>query len=197
MEREREKKRLEWWSRGVIFHINNQSNNIILTRGTYNLLRGKEVSEFYPTISPGNQERMIVKGSGAFSRGQLHCYLVYELALKNQERMPIMKNQRAFLAIEASSEASSKKYTVSVVAFMVKNSQFTGDLDDIDWLHMDLLRHHIIRNKRIFRFNINGRLLGIFVELEDKSPSCIKVELRSIRKYVKYTPVFHRTNAFA
>jgi hypothetical protein len=194
---EEEEKRSYWRGREVEFYIDNQTNSIILARGTYNLLKGKEVNDFCPTIYPGNLKRITVKASGGLSSGQLHCYLVYELVLKGQERMPIMKNQRAYIAVETSSEASSKKLTVSVVVFMVKSSQFTGDSNDVDRLHKDLLQYHIIRNRRISRFNINGRLLEMFVELVDASPVCINIRLKSIRKYIKYGPVFHRINEFA
>jgi hypothetical protein len=189
-------KQLYWKGQKVELYIDNQSENITLTRGTYNVLRGKDVRDFYPTIPPGDQFRTIIKGSGKFSK-RLRCYLVYELVLKGQERKPIMKNQRVFIAVEVYSETSSTKCTVSAVAFIVKSSRFACDIDDVDWLHKDLLRHHIVQDWKTFEFDINGRLLEMFVGLVDKTPTRICVRLRSIREYIKYTPVFHRANAFA
>jgi hypothetical protein len=193
---EEEKKLLEWKGQKVEFYIDNQSNNIILTRGTYTLLKGKDMFNFRQVISPGTQERIVVKGLGIL-RKQLHCYLVYELVLQGRERMPMIKNQRAFIAAEVYSETSSKKLTVSVVVFMVKSSQFTGDSGDVGRLHKDLLQYRIIQDEEIFRFNINDQMLEMAVNLRDTNPTCIEVLLRSIRKYIRHDPVFHRTNEFA
>jgi hypothetical protein len=134
-----------------------------------------------------------------YPKRRIRCYLVYELVLKGQERMPIMKNQRTFIAAEVYSRTFSKKPTVSAVVFMVKSSRFTGDNDDVDWLHDDILRHHIIQGgiEKSFKFNINGRLLQMNVTLNDANPTRVNIVLRSDREYVRYTPIFHRTNAFA
>jgi hypothetical protein len=189
-------RQLRWRGQEVVFHIDNQSEDIVLIRGTYNLLEGKKIYNFCPVILPGHEEKMNVKASSIL-RKQLRCYLIYELVLKNQDRMPIMKNQRVFLAVEVYSETSSAERTTSAVVFAVKSSRFTGDNDDADWLHKDLLRHHVIQDKKIFRFNINGRWLEMVVNIEGKDPARIKVELKSIDEYIKYGPVFHRANAFA
>jgi hypothetical protein len=117
--------------------------------------------------------------------------------LKGQERMPVMKTQRAFIAAEVYSATLSKECTTSAVVFMVKSSRFTGDINDVDWLHKDLLRHHIVQGARTFEFNINGRLLEMVVEVGDGKSTSINVKLRETRKYIEYIPVFHRVNSFA
>jgi hypothetical protein len=103
------KKPLEWKGKEVEFLIDNQNKTIILTRGTRSLLKGKEVSKFYSAISPDDQQRMEVKAKDILRRGRIRYYLVYELVSKGQERMPMLKNQRAFLAAEVYSETFSKK----------------------------------------------------------------------------------------
>jgi hypothetical protein len=192
-----EHKQRFWKGREVVFHIDNQTNNIILTRGTYTLLKGKEVCNFHSTISPDSQKKMIIKALGILRRGQLHCYLVYELVLRGQERMPIMKNQRAFLAVEVYSEMFSKKCTASAALFTVKSSRFTGDSDGIERLHKDLLQYHIIQDRKTIRSNINGQIVEMIASLKDANPTRINIDLRNIRNHVEYGPVFHRANAFA
>jgi hypothetical protein len=80
---------------------------------------------------------------------------------------------------------------------MAKSGRFTGDKSDVEWLHDDLLRHHVVQGIRTFKFNINGRLLQMNVTHEDTDITRIKIELRDDREYTKYAPVFHRANAFA
>jgi hypothetical protein len=192
-----EEKPLDWKGREVEFHIDNQTEDIVLTRGTYNLLKGREYCKNRPVIFPGKQHRAIIKASNMFSKGKIRCYLVYELVLKDQERIPIMKNQRAFIAVEVYSEQSSTKCTVSAVVFMVKSSRFTGNIDNVDWLHKDLLQYHVVEGRKTFKFNINGRLLEMNVELEDTSAVRVNVGMKSISEHIKYAPVFHRANTFA
>jgi hypothetical protein len=111
--------------------------------------------------------------------------------------MPMMKNQRAHIAVEVYSATLSTKCTASAAVFMVKSSRFTGDKCDVDWLHKDILRHRIIQNTKDFKFNINGLLLEMVVTFNDTNPTRISIELKNIREYIKYAPVFHRANAFA
>jgi hypothetical protein len=174
-----EERRPEQRDKEVELYIINQSEDVILVRGTYNLSKGNDIRDFCPPISFGNLYRTIVKSSSILPNGPIQCYSTYELVLRGQERMPIMGNHHAFLAIEASSEALSTKCTASAVIFTVKSSRFTGSIKNVGWLRNHLLRNRIIEGEKTFKFNINGRLLEIIVSLD---LTRILVKLRSIRR---------------
>jgi hypothetical protein len=125
---------------------------------------------------------MTIEPPGMFSREQTQYCLVYELVLRSQKRMPIMKNHHAFLAIEISFETSSKNRMVSAVIFTAKNNQFTGNINDVDWLRNYFLRHRIVEGEKTLKFNINGRLLELAVSPGDADSTYVEVELKSIKR---------------
>jgi hypothetical protein len=129
--------------------------------------------------------------------GRIRCYLIYELVRDGHERMPIMRNYRTFLAVEVFSTTITNTCTASATLFMVKSSRFTGEIDDVEWLHTDILKHHRVENGTSFKYNLAGQVLRLDVDFQPDRQARIKIVLREIDEHYKYGPAFHRANSFA
>jgi hypothetical protein len=125
------------------------------------------------------------------------CYLMCELVRDGQERLPMMRNYRTFLAIEVFSAAVINTCTVLAAVFMVKSSRFTGEMDDAEWLHDDILRYHYVKNGFSFKCNLAGQVLQLDVNFQPDRRAEIKIVLKEIDEHYEYGPVFHRANSFA
>jgi hypothetical protein len=167
-----------------------------LQRGTCNILKGKEDGHFSAAIRPGRSLTMTVKAS-KWGMGKVRCYLIYELVRDKHERMPLMRNYRTFLAIEVYNMTITNTRTASATVFMVKSRRFTGEMDDVEWLHNDVLKHHCVKNNTSFKYNLAGRVLKLDVDFQPDKQAKIKVVLSETDELHKYGPVFHRANSFA
>jgi hypothetical protein len=181
----------------VEFSIENQVEDIVLQRGTRNILKGKEESRFPLTIGPGKHASTII--SASMNRiGRIRCYLMYELVRNGRERMMIMRNYRAFLAIEVFSTTITKNCTASATVFIVKDPKFTGDRRDVDWLHIDVLKHCRVENgSSSLKCNLAGQVLKLDVDFKSDRQARIKVVLKKTNEHYEHSPLFHRANSFA
>jgi hypothetical protein len=168
----------------------------MLQRGTCNILKGKEEKRLPLAIKPGMFASMKVKASKN-GRGRIRCYLVYELVRDGRRRRAIMRNYRAFLAIVLFSTTITNNCAASAAVFMVKDRYFKGEIDDVDWLYNDVLRHHRIENGSSFKCNLAGQVLTLDVGFRPDRQARIKVMLKETEEHLKYGPVFHRANYFA
>jgi hypothetical protein len=166
-----------------------------LQHGTCNILEGKRNGRFSATIRPGKLLSMKI-GSSKKNIGPIRCCLTYELVKDGQEYMAMMGNYRAFLAIEVFSTTIVNACTVSAVVFIVKDRAFAGEIDDVEWLHDDVLRHYCVGNGS-FKYNMAGRILELDITFQPDRQARIKVVLKETNKYHEYGPLFHRAGRFA
>jgi hypothetical protein len=176
--------------------IENQIKDIALQRGACNTLEGKEDDRFSATVRSGKPLLMKIiasnNGIGAF-----RCCLIYELVKDGQERMAIMRNYRAFFALEVSSTTTTNACTALAAIFMIKDRRFTGGIDDVDWLHNDVLRYYRVKNDSSLKWNLADRILELDAYAQPDRQAKIKVVLKETKEHHQYSPAFHRVNNFA
>jgi hypothetical protein len=150
---------------------------------------------FSDTVRTGKPLSMKISASRK-GIGPIRCCLIYEVARDGQKRMEIMRNYRVFLAIEVFSTTNTNVCTASAVLFMVKSHSFTGEIDDMERLHDDILRHYCVRNGS-FKYNLAGRILKLDIDFRPDKQAKIKVVLKETEKYHEYGPIFYRADRFA
>jgi hypothetical protein len=187
-------------------------------------LKGKEDGHFPATIRSEKSSPMKIRSSKRFGKslsmnigslkifgkplsmriralnrafGKIRFCLIYELVRDGQERMAIMRNYRVLLAVEVFTMTITNTCTASVALFMVKSRSFTGEIDDIECLHNDVLIHHRVVNGSSFKYNLAGRILKLDVDFQPARQAKIKVVLKETYEYHEYGPVFYRVNSFA
>jgi hypothetical protein len=188
----------------VQFDMVNYHPDINLMNGTCNTFNGHMSGVFEPTLRPGDKMLITIKSLKPATEIARGC-IVYELSFKNKN-IPMRRGYRIFLAIESFAASESGQKHVAACLFVVKDRRFSGEHEEVEWLHKDILQYHMQAGDNSPKW----RLGEVTLALEIKS---FRIESThdTRERYSKVTVVvkkdenpryykdlfFHRTTRFA
>jgi hypothetical protein len=187
----------------VQFDISNH-HDINLIGGTCNAFNGQISGGFLPTLRPGDKMVTTIRSLNPGVEVARGC-IVYELSIKDKN-IPIKRGYRVFLAIESFAASGSGQKHTAACLFMVKNRRFSGERDEVEWLHKDILQYHMQAGDHTPKWRLGELKLALEIKLlkveathdtrEQHSKVTVVVKKDENAKYCK-DPFFHRTTRFA
>jgi hypothetical protein len=188
----------------VQFDMANYHTEINLVGGTCNAFNGYITGGFEPTLRPGDKMVVTIKSSNPDMEVARGC-LIYELSIKDKN-IPIRRGYRIFLAIESFAASESGQKHTATCLFIVKDRRFSGEHREVEWLHKDILQHHMQITDHSPKWRLGELTLALEIKSfkvesthdtrEQHSKVSVVVKKDENAKYCKDL-FFHRTTIFA
>jgi hypothetical protein len=176
------------WYGEVDFIIKNQVDDMVLMRGICHVPKGKKDGKFSAMILPMSEVSVKVKAS-LLSARSIECFLVYELVKQRSESNSIMEDDQVFIAVRVFARPFASNCKVSVVMFMARRGQFTGNEDDMKRLKEGILQEHSVNSTYSFICTIKRRTLRLEAVLHPGRQAMIGITLKETNECVGNGPI--------
>jgi hypothetical protein len=150
-------------SRSIQFDMLNECDDVILSSGIYHVFNGHLNSQFKSSIYPKNEVPIKLEASNIDTQVVGGC-LVYKLINTREEHITSKQGYHVYLALEAFNTPSIEQNGVVAVLFMMKDGSFSGERNQIKWLHRDILQHYIKQEDHISGWLLNDRMIALDVK---------------------------------
>jgi hypothetical protein len=179
----------------IKIEIVNNCDGITLGSGTCIILEGHYKHDFKDTLPPFESLSTMIRSKGSIDRTK--CCIVYELLDSENPTTPLWWEYRVFLAVCVSTSPFSDENKATAILFKIKDREFNGVKQDIDYLHVGILQYSMCRPLRAATWNLNGQALSLNPRFDFYVPASVRVVLERSHLSIEHDPIFHRTGKFA
>jgi hypothetical protein len=161
----------------VLVHIFNDCDDIDLIGRQCTIFKGREKSDKFDTVTPGNQDKVIIVSSKALL-GRAEGCILYEIVKHKDHQVPLIRDSRIFMAIGvliSPHQVNERKVTVKLIS--VKSHESTETKLEARNLYKNVLRHSMHTRGQDSLWNLEKLGLNLEVDFDRGAQAKLIVRL--------------------
>jgi hypothetical protein len=176
--------------------IFNECDGIALISRQCIVFKGEYKSGEFKPITPGNQDKIIIKSFKPLL-GRSECCLLYEIAKESDHQAPLIWGSRVFMVINLSinpHQVEERKVAVKLIS--VKSHKFKGTKEEVKDLHKKVLCHFMHNCGQNSQWNLEKLGLNLNVNFDREAQAVLYVYLSRSNVIPDDTPIFYSYGDF-